>query len=199
MLRLGHPGIVFRLHLSLARNVVAAEVLVRRQPGSGVLIRLRGIRGTIRGHKVQWIVGEFQTLLSAPLLRTLLPGIGQRNNVVDLNRCAGALAPLELNGLASVWVVESAGEYDALNLGGFELYVFQVPGKDVIARIAAIVVCVLPAIAELLAAVSSLWCTSLDLNVIQLVQSFRVRSLLIGRWGRCLSLARPGEVCWRRN
>jgi hypothetical protein len=47
----------------------------------------------VGGHEVQGVVGEFPTLVGVQLLCALLPGIAERNEVVDLDIGAGVLRP----------------------------------------------------------------------------------------------------------
>src|SRR5690554_2307794 len=85
VLRFGHPHVVLGLDLSLPGNIGAPETLVRRQPGRCVLSPLGSIGWTIGSQKVQWVVRALQTGFGVPSLGTLLPGVGQCDNVISVS------------------------------------------------------------------------------------------------------------------
>src|SRR5699024_6858147 len=92
LLRGGDPQLVGVLDVHLDGDVLAAEALVLRQPGRGVAVPLLGIRLPLNGQQITVVVGEGLAALRAELLGTLLPGIRERDDVIDVHLVGGLRA-----------------------------------------------------------------------------------------------------------
>src|SRR5699024_2026816 len=124
----------------------------------------------------------------------------QGHEVVDLHLGGGPLAALEVDALARVRILEHAGEHDAAVAGD---HLGQVPGEDVVAGVAAVVVEVeLPRAAELLHAVVVDVTGRFDPHLLERYPSLGGRevgqggvpALRAGRGGGCGVLRRVGVV-----
>ncbi len=111
----------------------------------------------IYGEEVEGVVGELFALFWGPLLGAFLPGVCEWDDVVDLDELAGVLSALEVDDVASEWVVECAGE-DAASV--WYVGVVEVALENVVALVAAVSVDVAPALAELVTVVSGSWCSA---------------------------------------
>ena len=103
---LRHPQPVGGFHVDYPRNVGAAVGLVGRQPRCGVAIALLLVDRRGGGLQVDRVVGEVAASGRVPLLCALLPGVRQRNDVVDLHLRGRAVAALEVDGGVGVGVVQ---------------------------------------------------------------------------------------------
>ena len=146
---------VLALDGDLAGDVGAAERLVRRQPGGGVPVALAAVGVRVDGEQVQRVVGERDALGCGPLLRALLPGVRERDDVVDVDLRGAAAGEPDPRGGVGV------GERAGLDVAGVEVGLGgQVACEDAVAGVAA--AGVEPAVPELLAAVAGLRRAALD-------------------------------------
>src|SRR5699024_6131431 len=79
------PEVVLRLHRDLPRHVLAAVVLLRRQPGRGIASALLPVQARLDRQQVQRVVGELAARVLAPARGAGLPCVGQRHHVVDVD------------------------------------------------------------------------------------------------------------------
>jgi hypothetical protein len=153
---LSDPETVFGFDGGLAGDVLASEGLVWRQPGGCIFVALCTVGGAIGSHEVQCIIGEFLALVCVELLRALLPGVAEGDNVVDLDVGAGVLATDKVDGCTGVLVDQrSGGDYTIVGTR-LERFVGQIPGEDVIAGVAAVAVRVSPGRSKLITCIASL-------------------------------------------
>ncbi|WP_306420685.1 hypothetical protein [Arthrobacter sp. JCM 19049] len=101
--------------------------------------------------------------------------------MVDLHCAAGSLPAHKGDALAGVGVIKYAAEHHAFNASLPVFHVLQVPGENVIARVAPVAVGVLPALAEFLARVPGLRGAALDVDFLKQRQRFcKLKALLFG-------------------
>ena len=84
-LSLRHPQCVLVFHADLPCDILAAERLVRRQPGRRVGIGFLLVCWPVHREQIVWVIRQLQPLVSVELLRALLPRVGQRDDMVDLH------------------------------------------------------------------------------------------------------------------
>ena len=155
------------LHADLTRHVFATEPLVGRQPRGRIAIGLLLVGTPLHGQQIVRIVRQCGAALLAELLRALLPRIAQRHHMVDLHRGGSLLALLELDVLASVWIMQFSGLHHAIVRTPLVPHAGQIAVEDIIAGVAAVVVHVGPRLAELSALVPGFRRAALDLQRIQ--------------------------------
>ena len=109
----GDPEDVFVADGDLAGNVLAVKRFVGREPFGGVLVGFLLVGGAIDGEEVQWILAESFALGFFEFFGAGLPGIGQGDDVVDLDARGGAGAADEADDFASVGIVQGAGHDEA--------------------------------------------------------------------------------------
>ncbi len=183
----GHPKPVLGLDRGLPGDVVAPEPFVGRQPRRGVTVALRGIGWPVDGQEVERVVGEVQPLLGAQELGTLLPGIRERDHVVDLDQGTGPLSADKVDRLSGERIPEDPGGDDAAVRPGYRGLLQQVPAQDVVACVASIAVRVLPPGPEEVPIVPGPRCPALDRDARQLRQRGPVSGCCVrwrGRRGR---------------
>lgn len=117
MLSLGDPEAVFVFDRDLAGDVLAAEGFVRGEPGGGVAVGFLLVGGAVGGEEVKRVGGELVALVFGELLGALLPGIGEGDDMVDLDAFGELGSFGEFEGLAGVGLDESAFE-DCAVVGG---------------------------------------------------------------------------------
>ena len=122
----------------------------------GVRIGLLLVRRAVRGEQVLRVVRQLAALLGGQILRAGLPCVRQCNHVVNLHRRGGLLAALELDGLAGVRVIQSAGNDGACVGPDLETNIGQVAAQNIVAGVALVAVNVIPGGAELVAGVTVL-------------------------------------------
>lgn len=126
---------------------MAAERFVGRKPGGGVGGTLVLVRGAVRSHQVERIVGQLLALPGRQLLGALLPGVAQGHDVVDLHVLAALRPAAENDQVAGIRIVERSGGYPApRSVAKFS--VRQVAAQDVVARVAAVAVHIQPRLAK---------------------------------------------------
>src|SRR5699024_4831271 len=131
------PEVVLRLHRDLPRHVLAAVVLLRRQPGRGIASALLPVQARLDGEQVQRVVGELAARVLVPARGAGLPCVGQRHHVVDVD---GAVRAIEAHGLAAVRGGERAQQHHAPARAGLQGDLLEVAAQDVVAGVAAVAV-----------------------------------------------------------
>ena len=156
-----HPEPVLGFDCDLSSHERAAVTLGRRQPGRGVGVTLASVGGPVDGQQVQRVVSEPGTHRSAPLSRALLPGVGQRDHVVDLygGRCSWSAN--EADRLAGVGIAQGAPQDQAAAGAGLQHVPGQVATQDVVAGVAAVTVQVSPGRPERSPVIARLGCPAL--------------------------------------
>ena len=112
------------------------------QPRRGVAVALARVRGTVDREQVERVVGERAATSGAPLRRTLLPRVRQRDHVVDLHRLRLGLAEHEPP--SGVGIVEHPGHHDAVVRPRPPLPPAEVAVQHVVTGVAAVAVDVGP-------------------------------------------------------
>ena len=148
-----HPQPVLRLHLDLAGDVGAVERPVRRQPLRRVVVALRLVGRAVDGQQDERVVRVAEALRSRPARRSGSPGVGERNDMVDLDGERGADPAAERDRLAGVGVVQQARGDLAVGARA-EGDRTEIPAENVVAGVAAVTVDVRPGGAEAGAGVS---------------------------------------------
>ena len=97
LLRRGHPEAVVAPSPPSAGRRRRSGRRVRRQPGGCVAVALALVQRAVDGEQVQRVVGEEPSRRAVQLLRALLPGVGQRDDMVDLHRRAAWPARAEVD------------------------------------------------------------------------------------------------------
>ena len=105
---LGDPEDVFEFDGNLAGNVLTTEADVGREPFGGVFVGFLLVGGAIDGEEVEGVLAEGFALGFVQAIGAGSPGVGQRDNVVDLDGVGCADTADEVDGLAGVGVVEGA-------------------------------------------------------------------------------------------
>ena len=85
MLGLGDPEAVFIFDRDLAGDVLAAEGFVRGEPGGGVAVGFLLVGGAVDGEEVERVGSELVALVFGQVLGALLPGVGESDDMVDLD------------------------------------------------------------------------------------------------------------------
>lgn len=94
----------------------------------------------LHGQQVGRIVGEAHSLGVRPPIGAHVPGIRERNDVVDLDRLANTGAALEGNGGVGVRIAQGAGGHRIRTpLDRHICLVDQIPVEDVVAGVAPVV------------------------------------------------------------
>lgn len=127
---------VFIFDRDLARDVLATERFIRRQPGVGGAAGFILVGLPLYGEQIERVLAEFVAGIAIEFIRASRPSVAKRDNVINLNRAGSILAALKFHGRASIWVVENAG----LNFAAFDDSVFEVAVENYFARIAAVFV-----------------------------------------------------------
>ncbi len=160
---------IFALDGNLPGNILAAKLLMARQPRRSIAIALLLVSWAINRQKLERVIGKLLPLLTTELLCTGLPGIAESHNVVDLHRSARATPSLEGDALACVWVVELATGYFAI---ATHHRLLEVAREDDIARITATRRC--PARTKLAARIPSLGRTTFNGQCLQCCQCLAI-------------------------
>ncbi len=117
MFGLGGPEAVFEFDGDLASDVLTAEGLVGGEPGGGVAVGFLLVGGTVDGEEIERVGGKVETLVGRELLGPFLPGVGEGDDVVDLETFADLRLLGESEGLAGVWLGEGAADDGAVVFG----------------------------------------------------------------------------------
>src|SRR5690606_14497962 len=131
------PQVVLVLHGDLPGHVLAAVVLERREPGGGVAVALLPVQAGLDGEQVQRVVGELAAGLLVPARSAGLPGVGERDDVIDVDR---AVLAIEVDGVAAVRGVEGAALDDAAVRPALEGDRGEVAAQNVVSGVAAVAV-----------------------------------------------------------
>ena len=142
------PEVVFVLDGDLARDVLATEGFIGWEPVSGVLVEFVLVGGTIDGEEIERILTEGVAGVGVELEGAGGPGVAKGDDVVDLDSFGSVLTAFEIDDLASIKVVESAG----LDLATFKFDVSEIAVQDNFAHAAATLVKA-PLVIELFAVV----------------------------------------------
>jgi hypothetical protein len=113
------------------------ERRVRRQPGVGIAECLVEVGFCADGQQIARIVGEIAAALLVPVAGALVPGIRQRDDVIDLDRLGGLGAADEGDGLAGVRVDQDTALGIASDRPDQQLG--EITSQDVVAGVAAVV------------------------------------------------------------
>ena len=177
----GDRHAVLELDGDLSRDVRAAEALVRREPGRRVGVALLTVGARRHGEQVQRVVRERHPLPGAPARRALLPRVAERDDVVDVDARPAAAHVRDRRG--RVRVGQRAGRHHAAVGAGPQRLPPQVEMEEVVAGVAAVVVDVDPAAAELVAAVARQRATALHDELRDGCQGRAARGLARGGLG----------------
>ena len=110
------PEAVFEFDGDLASDVLTAEGLVGGEPGGGVAVGFLLVGGTVDGEEIERVGGKVETLVGRELLY-LLPGVGEGDDVVDLETFADLRLLGESEGFTGVWLGEGAADDGAVVFG----------------------------------------------------------------------------------
>ena len=133
-----HPQAVGGFDIDDACDEWAAVGLVGRQPRCRVTVPLLLVYPPDRSLQIKRIIGEVGAREQIQLLRAGLPGIGQCDDVIDLNVRRRSRTALELDGGAGVGVIEDPAENRATIGSWLEDHIDEISAQDVIAGVTSV-------------------------------------------------------------